>query len=422
MATVIDMPRERNTGFNEGCHRRSNHRGAQRMRVAIVTETWPPEINGVALTVQSLARGLAALGHTVELVRPRQRDEDPAETDPLFESVLLPGASLPRYPGLRFGLPARHVLQRRWRQDRPDVVYIATEGPLGLTALGAGRRLGIPACTGFHTRFDDFAQHYGLGFLTPIVFAYLRRFHNRASATLVPTEELAAFLRTNGFRNVRLLRRAVDTLLFRPDRRDDAMRAEWGLEPTDLAILHVGRIAPEKNLELAIEAFRSIQQQQPRARFVIVGDGPARASLAERHPDIVFTGIRRGEDLARHYACGDLFLFPSLTETFGNVTLESLASGVPVIAFDYGAAHEHLHDPRAGTRVAMADRAAFVAAATAMAARMAERSPSVASVLRTCARDAVADLDLSSVAAHFADLLAGLSLQSAAANAACAWP
>jgi glycosyltransferase involved in cell wall biosynthesis len=387
---------------------------ALRMRVAIITETWPPEINGVALTVQSLARGLAGLGHAVELVRPRQAGDDSAESDSAFEQLLLPGASLPRYPGLRFGLPARHLLQRRWLKNRPDVLYIATEGPLGLTALGAGRRLGIPACTGFHTRFDDFAHHYGLGFLTPIVFAYLRRFHNRASATLVPTEELAAFLRTNGFRNVRLLRRGVDTALFHPDRRDHDLRRQWGLAPGDLAVLHVGRIAPEKNLDLAIEAFRAIAQRQPRARFVIVGDGPACVALAERHPDILFTGIRRADDLARHYASGDLFLFPSLTETFGNVTMESLASGIPVVAFDYGAAHEHVRDPLAGTRVAMGDREGFVAAAVAMADLVHATADSPVSGLRTRARNAVADSSPASVAVHFADLLAGLSLRRAA--------
>jgi glycosyltransferase involved in cell wall biosynthesis len=387
---------------------------AQRMRVAIVTETWPPEINGVALTVQSLARGLAGLGHTVELVRPRQVDTSDVAADDAFEQVLLPGASLPRYPGLRFGLPAHRALHRRWLERRPDVLYIATEGPLGLTALGAGRRLGIPACTGFHTRFDDFATHYGLGFLTPIVFAYLRRFHNRASATLVPTAELADFLGTNGFRNVRLLRRAVDTELFRPQRRDEALRAEWGLAPNDLAVVHVGRLAPEKNLDLAVRAFRAIQLQQPRARFVIVGDGPARAGLATQHPDIVFAGIRRGDDLARHYASGDVFLFPSLTETFGNVTLEALASGVPVVAFDYGAAHEHIHDPLAGTCVAMGNGDAFTDAAIALAAQVQRCADTHVSSMRDSSRAAVSTLSLSSVATHFAELLGELSLRRAA--------
>lgn len=384
------------------------------MRVAIVTETWPPEINGVALTVQSLARGLAGLGHTIELVRPRQDTETASGADDTFAQVLLPGASLPRYPGLRFGLPAHRALHRRWSDTRPDVLYIATEGPLGLTALGAGRRLGIPACTGFHTRFDDFASHYGLGFLTPIVFAYLRRFHNRANATLVPTAELAAFLGTHGFRDVRLLRRAVDTELFNPRHRDEALRAEWGLTGSDLAVVHVGRLAPEKNLELAVRAFHAIRERHPRARFVIVGDGPARAGLAAHHPDIIFAGIRRGEDLARHYASGDLFLFPSLTETFGNVTLESLASGVPVIAFDYGAAHEHIHDPLAGARAPMADGDAFTAAAVDVAACMQRCIESGNRSVRDAARNAVSMLNPTSVATHFAELLGELSLRKAA--------
>ncbi|MFC4821462.1 glycosyltransferase family 4 protein [Dokdonella ginsengisoli] len=380
------------------------------MRVAIVTETWPPEINGVALTVQALARGVAGLGHTVELVRPRQLEET-AETADGFDQVLLPGASLPRYPGLRFGLPAHRSLQRRWSGRRPDVLYIATEGPLGLTALGAARRLGIPACTGFHTRFDDFAAHYGLGFLTPVVFAYLRRFHNRASATLVPTAELATFLGGHGFRNVRLLRRAVDTAVFDPARRDAALRASWGAAPDDPVVVHVGRLAPEKNLDLAVRAFRAIQVRHPRARFVIVGDGPARAALAAQHPDLIFAGVHRGDDLGRHYASGDLFLFPSLTETFGNVTLEALASGVPVVAFDYGAAHEHIHDALAGTCVALGDETAFVDAATALADRVA----SDAAPLRRAARDAVAALSPASVATHFAELLGELAMRRAAA-------
>jgi len=386
------------------------------MRVAIVTETWPPEINGVALTVQSLARGLAGLGHAVELVRPRQNGESdvgPTSAEG-YDQVILPGAALPRYPGLRFGLPAHRALHRRWSQRRPDVLYIATEGPLGLTALGAARRLGLPACTGFHTRFDDFARHYGLGWLTPIVFAYLRRFHNRAAATLVPTTELADFLGAHGFRDVRLLRRAVDTELFDPARRDEALRAEWGLAPEDLAVIHVGRIAPEKNLELAVRAFRAVQQEQPRARLIIVGDGPARAGLAERHPDIIFRGLRRDEDLARHYASGDLFVFPSLTETFGNVTLEALACGVPVVAYDYGAAREHIHDSRAGTCVPLGDADAFVAAAMALATQIARDTNTSTSPLRLAARGTVAALSPASVSTHFADLLGTLALRRAA--------
>jgi len=378
------------------------------MRIAIVTETWPPEINGVALTVQSLAQGLAALGHSIEVVRPRQDDEGAASIAGL-DHLPMPGAALPRYPGLRFGLPAHRQLHRRWSRQRPDVLYIATEGPLGLTALGAARRLGVPASTGFHTRFDDYARFYGFGFLTPIVYAYLRRFHNRADATIVPTAELAEFLELNRFRHVRLLRRAVDTKLFHPSRRDEALRAEWGLRENDIAVIYIGRIAPEKNLDLAVRAFRAIQARHPGAKFVLVGDGPARKPLWVAHPDFVFAGMRRGNDLARHYASGDLFLFPSLSETFGNVTLEALASGVPVVAYDYGAAREHMKASDVGACIAQDDADGFVAAAIALADDTPRRLR-----LRQSARAAVEALDPASVASSFSELLTELAARRAA--------
>jgi glycosyltransferase involved in cell wall biosynthesis len=382
------------------------------MHIAIVTETWPPEINGVALTVHALARGAAALGHQVEVLRPRRRDEHDGEAGK--DEVLLQGAALPRYPGLRFGLPAPRLLQRRWTDRPPDAIYVATEGPLGHSALRAARRLGIPACTGFHTRFDDFAHHYGFGFLTPAVFACLRRFHNRAAATLVPTRELAGFLEANGFRHVHLLRRAVDTRLFHPGHRDLSLRAEWGVPADGLALVHVGRLAPEKNIELAVRAFAAIQARQPDARCVIVGDGPSRAELQRKHPEILFAGIRRGEDLARHYASGDLFLFPSLTETFGNVTLESLASGVPVVAFDYGAAREHIHSATSGARVPTGDAEAFVDAAVALARHIASRDPAVFERSRAQVRAEVAGLSPADVARQFTLLLDGLRSKEAA--------
>jgi glycosyltransferase involved in cell wall biosynthesis len=378
------------------------------MRIAIVTETWPPEINGVALTVESLARGLALLGHSVEVVRPRQEDEAAASIADL-DHLPMPGAMLPRYPGLRIGMPAHRRLHWHWSRVRPDVLYIATEGPLGLTALGAARRLRLPVSTGFHTRFDDYARHYGFAFLTPIVGAYLRRFHNRADATLVPTAELADDLAASGFRNVRLLRRAVDTQLFDPSRRDDTLRREWRLGERDLAVIHVGRIAPEKNLDLAAAAFRAIQARHRSARFVLVGDGPARKALGDANPDFLFAGMRHGADLARHYASGDLFVFASLSETFGNVTLEALASGVPVVAYDYGAAREYLRDAGVGASVASRDREAFIAAAVSAAERVAHEPD-----MRTRARAAVAGLDPASVAASFAELLGGLSSRRAA--------
>ncbi|MEO8460656.1 MAG: glycosyltransferase family 1 protein [Dokdonella sp.] len=399
------------------------------MQIAIVSETWPPEVNGVALTVHSLARGLQALGHRVQVIRPRpagsvqadrtqtdanEQDENvfgsaSADWKPEFDEVLVPGLKLPRYPELRFGLPAAATLERLWRATRPDAIYVATEGPLGRSAVGVAERLGVPACTGFHTRFDDFARHYGFGFLTPLVFRYLRNFHNRAAATLVPTTELADFLRAHGFRGVSVLRRAVDTQRFNPCHRDEALRREWGLAPDQLAVIYVGRIAAEKKLDLAVRAFRLIEQTQHGARFIFVGDGPARAALMAQNPDFIHAGVRRGVDLSRHYASADLFLFPSLSETFGNVTLEGMASGLPVVAFDYGAAHEHLLDGINGACVPRDKLDAFIAGAVDLGNNAEKRER-----FGAAARHAVAALNPTSVARSFADVLASLIVEKAA--------
>ncbi|OHE80635.1 MAG: glycosyl transferase, partial [Lysobacterales bacterium GWF1_69_6] len=310
-----------------------------RLHIELVTETYPPDVNGVALTVQSLEHGLRRLGYTVGLVRPEREDDSPR---PDASLMLVEGAPIPRYPGLRFGLPAGKRLAARWAAQRPDAVYIATEGPLGWSALKACRRLGIPVATGFHTRFDDYVGRYGAGFLSPWVFAWLRRFHNRADATLVPTRELQDTLSQQGFHRAVRLGRAVDTRAFHPGWRDPALRESWGATDGAPVVIHVGRIAPEKNLPLAVRSFRLLQQARPDARFVWVGDGPARGALQEANPDFIFAGVQRGDALARSFASADVFCFPSLSETFGNVTLEAMASGIATVAFDYGAAREHL--------------------------------------------------------------------------------
>jgi glycosyltransferase involved in cell wall biosynthesis len=371
------------------------------MRIGIVSETYSPEINGVALTVAGLAHGLAEAGHAVQLIRPRQRaDAVEAVAEHGIETTLVRGMRLPRYPGLQFGFPATRRLRALWSRQRPDAIYVATEGPLGWSALRAARALDIPASTGFHTRFDDFARHYGLGALTSLVFGYLRRFHRLAAATFVPTVELADFLAGRGFGNVVRLPRAVDTKLFCPSRRDVALRAQWGVSSKGLAVIYVGRIAAEKNLQLAVRSFRAIQQLVPNARYVWVGDGPARPELAAQNPDFIFCGVQRGEELARHYASADLFVFPSLTETFGNVTLEALASGVPTVAFDYGAAREHLTGA-CGRLVPFGDGDAFVDAACDFVVNPDRNA-------RTAARAAVASLDPRVVTANFVDALAAL--------------
>jgi glycosyltransferase involved in cell wall biosynthesis len=326
------------------------------LHIELVSETYPPEINGVALTVQALEQGLKKLGHRVGLVRPEQMEESPRHHEDL---MLVEGAPIPRYPGMRFGLPAKKRLHARWQAMRPDAIYIATEGPLGWSAMRAARKLGIPIATGFHTRFDDYVGRYGAGFLSPWVLAWLRRFHNRGDVTLVPTQELVDSLTQQGFEHVMRLPRAVDTNRFHPQWRSENLRKSWGLGKTDIAVLHVGRIAAEKNLGLAATGYRLLQQKIPNAKFIFVGDGPARSNLENANPDFIFLGTQTGDALSQCYASADVFCFPSLSETFGNVTLEAMSSGLPICAFDYGAAHEYCHHGEHGMTAAFSDEEAF---------------------------------------------------------------
>ncbi|MGD2084164.1 MAG: glycosyltransferase family 1 protein [Chromatiales bacterium] len=338
------------------------------MDIGIVTETYPPEINGVARTLRQMVDGLRTRGHRISLVRPRQTRHDSATRDgETLREILVPGIALPRYRDLRFGLPWPGALRRAWKGNPPDVVYVATEGPLGHSALCAAERLGVPAVSGYHTNFPRYSRHYGLGLLEDPIWRLLRRFHNRGRLTLAPTEHLARELRRKGIGNVRVFPRGVDTELFHPGRRRTELRSRWGLAEDGLAVLYVGRLAAEKNLGLAVETFRGIQADHPGARFILVGDGPQQARMQRDYPELVFTGPKTGASLAEHYASGDLFLFPSTTETFGNVVLEAMASGLSVVAYDYAAAGLHLRHGDSGMLAVFDDEADFVRCAVSVA-------------------------------------------------------
>ena len=338
------------------------------MKLALVTETFPPEINGVAMTLGQLAAGLARRGVLVTVHRPRQGPVDVPVPDRPYGEVLHPGVPIPGYTMLRLGLPARGAFLRAWRAHRPDVVHVATEGPLGWSALSAADALGIPLASSFHTNFHSYSKHYGFAFLARPALAYLRWFHNRTRITLSPTEELNAGLTRDGFRGMRLLSRGVDTDLFSPVKRDPALRKEWGAAPDDPVFIHVSRLAAEKNYALLFRAWAAIRAAHPRARFVVVSDGPLRKKLQRAHPWAVFTGFLEREDLARHYASADVFLYPSLTETFGNVVTESMASGLAVCAYDYAAAGRYLRHGGNGLLAPLADENAFLVHSLALAA------------------------------------------------------
>ncbi|HZP60474.1 MAG TPA: glycosyltransferase family 1 protein [Opitutaceae bacterium] len=342
------------------------------LKIALVTETFPPEINGVAMTLQRLVGGLAQRGHEVTVLRPRQGAAD-APTGGVWREELFPSLPIPGYAFLRLGLPARRRLAEQWRRQRPDLVHVATEGPLGYSAIRAARALGLPVSSSFHTNFHAYSRYYGIGFLTRAALAYLRHFHNRTLATFAPTAELNQQLARSGFARLRLLARGVDTALFSPTRRREDLRAQWGLGPDDLAVVHVSRLAAEKNYPLLFAAFAAIRAAQPRAKLVLVSDGPLRRKLQRAHSEAHFTGFLEAGALAEHYASSDLFLYPSLTETFGNVVLEAMASGLPVAAFNYAAAARFIRHGENGWLVPFGDRRAFLAGAQTLSADAALR-------------------------------------------------
>ena len=365
-------------------------------RIVIVTETYDPEVNGVALTLGHLVSGLRERGHDVDVVRPRR----PSDPRAVSGTILVGGLPVPAYPGVRFGLPARRLLERRWATSAPDAVYVATQGPLGWSAVRVARRLGIRVVSGYHTRFDAYVGHYRLSGAARVVGRYLRHFHNGTSCTLVPTLALKDQLTAAGFANVRVLGRGVDTALFDPSRRSTSLRRAWGAGAEDLVALYVGRIAQEKNVGLAVEAYRAMQASRPGTRFVLVGDGPLRASLQAAHPDLVFAGAQHGERLTAHYASADVFLFPSETETYGNVVPEAMASGLPVVAYDDAAARTLVVPGDSGFVVPRGNPRAFVGAAVVLA-----RAPHALPSMRRHARQAVAALDWNHVVDRFLELL-----------------
>ena len=375
------------------------------LNIGVITETFPPEVNGVALTVGRLVDEMCRRGHHVQLVRPRRSREaailapEDANEAPLT-TALVPGFPVPWYRELRSGFPSASRLRSVWRRERPDVLYVATEGLLGRSAVREAARQGIPVVSGFHTNFHSYSRHYHVGFMQRPIYDYLRRLHNRTACTLVPTDELRKRLLADRFANVEVLGRGVDSRRFTPSHRSDELRKRWGLGRNDQAVIYVGRLAAEKNLPLAVHAFRAMRAANPNLRFIIVGDGPFYQDIYADEPGVFFCGMQTGEPLAEHYASADIFLFPSETETFGNVTLEALASGLAVVAFDYAAAHIHIEHQQQGLLVPLGDHEGFIGAARELAG-----NPARVTTLRTAARRKAQLLDWQGVADRFEWLL-----------------
>lgn len=275
------------------------------MRIAIVTDAWFPQVNGVVRTLRAVADELIKRGHEVKVLSPEGRRTIP----------------MPLYPEIKLAFTGSKALGREITAFAPDALYIATEGPLGWAARAHCRRRRIPFITGFHTRFADYLSlRFPLPGLAEASWSMLRKFHAASQTVLVPTRSIATDLEGRGFVNVTVWTRGVDHTLFKPYERT-------ALDLPRPISLYAGRIAQEKN----IEAFLGLDLPGTK---LIIGDGPQRVELEKRFPDTVFLGYRFGEELARMMACADVFVFPSLTDTFGLVMLEAMACGTPIAAFD----------------------------------------------------------------------------------------
>ena len=330
------------------------------MRISFVTDTWLPETNGVTTVLATMHQGLQQRGHTVQVIAPRYgRNEDDARDIVRRPSVVMPG-----YAHSRLALPFDRGTGRALQAFRPDLVHVVTEGPLG----AAGRRFAvssrIPLVTSFHTDFPRYAARYLGRWAVAPVRAYLRRFHGAAAITQTPSEATRSELAALGLSRTVVWGRGVDSMLFSPQRRSGARRAAMGAAHR-VVVLHVSRLAVEKDMETLIACFQRAQDRLGDALcFVVAGDGPRAADVRDALPYAIHRGFLGRPALADLYADADLFVFPSRTETCGLVVLEAMASGLPVIAPDAGGPRDLVAPMHTGLLLPVADFEAKLGAAT----------------------------------------------------------
>jgi glycosyltransferase involved in cell wall biosynthesis len=306
------------------------------LRLALFTDTFSPQVNGVARTLERLVHAVEARGGAVRV----ETVEDPAAAPSTGERRW---ASHPfwAYPQLRIAAPSKGAVLDGLREFRPTLVHAATPFGVGLAGRKAARALGVPLVTSYHTSFTEYLRHYRLSALDAVAWPFLRWFHNSGERTFAPSKLVADDLGSRDFANVRVWGRGVDPLRFHPRFRSNEMRAAMGAGERDLVVAYVGRLAPEKGIHVALEGLQTVVAASPRVRVAIAGDGPDEARCRAMAPaGTWFAGSLRGEALSQFYASADLFVFPSTTETFGNVVLEAMASGLPVVAPDVGATLE----------------------------------------------------------------------------------
>jgi glycosyltransferase involved in cell wall biosynthesis len=313
------------------------------MRVALICETFLPNVNGVVTTICRILEHLQAEGHEAMLLAPQGAPKDYAGA----EIVPLNGLPFPLYPELAV-TPPQFGMTAHLRRFRPDVVHLVGPVVVGAVAPTIARNLRVPLVSSYHTDFGAYAAHYGLGVFKDMANFWLRWIHNRSRITLCPSTATLRDLRAMGFRRLKVWGRGVDTMRFHPEHRSESWRESVGVQPGETLVMYVGRVAKEKRVELLADSLAGLDN----VRLVVVGDGPARADLQQRMESqglpVHFTGYLKGQALATAYASADVFVFPSDTDTFGQVIQEAMASGLPVVGARSGGSLDLIREGQTG--------------------------------------------------------------------------
>jgi glycosyltransferase involved in cell wall biosynthesis len=321
------------------------------MRIAIITENFLPKLDGVTRTLARLLEYLQKTGHQVLLLGPDSGMNQYAGA----EVIGTAGLPFPFYPELKFNF-FRPLFLRRLYEFRPDVIHLVDPVILGATGLAAARLLNRPLISSYHTNLAAYCSYFGFGLLTQPMWLYNRFIHNQCSLTFCPSASTVAMLRKQGFEHLRIWPRGVNAELFQPERYNESLRASWLQQRTNpeekVVILYVGRVSWEKNLKLLVQAYLGMNHEH--CHLVIVGDGPASTELRQELADVpvTFTGYLSGAALADAYASADLFAFPSFTETFGQVVLEAMASGLPIVGLLSDGVRDLVHEGQTGLLLA----------------------------------------------------------------------
>lgn len=302
----------------------------RKLRVAVFSGNYNYVMDGPVRALNTLVAYLEQKGHEALVFAP-------TNNEPAFEHsgtlISIPSIAFPgKRSEYRFGLGLHGKAKRALDSFRPDIVHIAAPDYTGFGALNYARKFGVPAVASFHTRFDTYPRYYNMSWLEKYLTRYMRYFYSRCEHVYAPSQSMADELQRDGIgQDIRLWTRGVDGDLFNPARRDNAWRAQNGFGADDVVVAFVGRLVLEKGIDIFIDAFRQASANAPKLKALIVGDGPERAMFEKALPEAAFAGYLQGADLARAYASADMFFNPSITETFGNVTLEAMASALPSI-------------------------------------------------------------------------------------------